>query len=62
MAPSTLSTPHHPFRSDQSWESQLACLFGIIGFALIYPLLCYLYNVVVVCNIVDSADIGAFPK
>ncbi|KAJ7623064.1 hypothetical protein DFH06DRAFT_1340379 [Mycena polygramma] len=43
MAPSTPTLTHN-FTADESWESQLVCLFGIIAFVLLYTLCCHLYS------------------
>ncbi|KAJ7744264.1 hypothetical protein DFH07DRAFT_963797 [Mycena maculata] len=43
MAPTTSTNTH--YGAGQSWESQLICLFSIIGFVLFYTLCCHLYTV-----------------
>ncbi|KAJ7115331.1 hypothetical protein C8R44DRAFT_880639 [Mycena epipterygia] len=45
MAPANPPVTHH-FGAGQTWESQLICLFIILGFVLLYTLCCHLYTVV----------------
>ncbi|KAJ7726580.1 hypothetical protein DFH07DRAFT_970461 [Mycena maculata] len=44
MAATSTTTSTH-FGAGQTWESQLICLFIIIGFVLLYGLGCHLYTI-----------------
>ncbi|KAJ6505800.1 hypothetical protein C8R47DRAFT_1209747 [Mycena vitilis] len=65
MAPST-PNPTHNFTADESWESQLVCLFGIIAFVLLYTLCCHLYSSAVGSAATTAGDLdrilGPFGK
>ncbi|KAJ7159671.1 hypothetical protein C8R46DRAFT_1224248 [Mycena filopes] len=45
MSPSpSPTTQNQPAHSGQTWQSQLICLFTIMGLVLLYTLCCHVYN------------------
>ncbi|KAJ6568819.1 hypothetical protein B0H19DRAFT_1256527 [Mycena capillaripes] len=59
MAPSTSTStiPPNLGSTDESWKSQLVCLFGTFGFTLLYTLCCYLYNLAGWSTAANSGDV-----